>query len=148
MLEKQKDIYKTSRFLYIVEAALEYFIALMMIGAYLAKLTEAIGISDAVTGILSAFVSLGFGFQVVALFLANKRPVKRWVTLLHSLNQLFFALAYFVPFLSFTRTQKTVIFVVLLLLGYIFSNVVNAPKINWYKSYFCFRQNKRMWCNT
>ena len=132
MLEKQKDIYKTSRFLYIVEAALEYFIALMMIGAYLAKLTEAIGISDAVTGVLSAFVSLGFGFQVVALFLANKRPVKRWVTLLHSLNQLFFALAYFVPFLSFTRTQKTVIFVVLLLLGYIFSNVVNAPKINWY----------------
>ena len=132
MLEEQKDIYKTSRFLYIVEAALEYFIALMMIGAYLAKLTAAIGISDAVTGILSAFVSLGFGFQVVALFLANKRPVKRWVTLLHSLNQLFFALAYFVPFLSFTRTQKTVIFVVLLLLGYIFSNVVNAPKINWY----------------
>ena len=132
MLEKQKDIYKTSRFLYIVEAALEYFIALMMIGAYLAKLTEAIGISDAVTGILSAFVSLGFGFQVVALFLANKRPVKRWVTLLHSLNQLFFALAYFVPFLSFTRTQKTVIFVVLLLLGYIISNVVNAPKINWH----------------
>ena len=132
MLEKQKDIYKTSRVLYIIEAALEYFIALMMIGAYLAKLTAAIGISDAVTGILSAFVSLGFGFQVVALFLANKRPVKRWVTLLHSLNQLFFALAYFVPFLSFTRTQKTVIFVVLLLLGYIFSNVVNAPKINWY----------------
>ena len=131
-METQKDIYKTSRFLYIVEAALEYFIALMMIGAYLAKLTEAIGISDAVTGILSAFVSLGFGFQVVALFLANKRPVKRWVTVLHSLNQLFFALAYLVPFLSFTRTQKTVIFVVLLLLGYIFSNVVNAPKINWY----------------
>ena len=87
MLEKQKDIYKTSRVLYIIEAALEYFIALMMIGAYLAKLTEAIGISDAVTGILSAFVSLGFGFQVVALFLANKRPVKRWVTLLHSLDR-------------------------------------------------------------
>ena len=133
-MEAQKDIYKTSRFLYIVEAALEYFIALMMIGAYLAKLTEAIGISDAVTGILSAFVSLGFGFQVVALFLANKRPVKRWVTVLHSLNQLFFALAYLVPFLSFTKAQKTVIFVVLLLLGYIFSNVVNAPKINWYMS--------------
>ena len=131
-MEEQKDIYKTSRFLYIIEAALEYFISLLVTGAYLAKITDAIGISDTVTGILSAFVSLGCGFQMVAIFLANKRPVKRWVTVLHSLNQLFFALIYFVPFISLTRAQKTVIFIVFLLLGHIVNNIVNAPKINWY----------------
>ena len=128
----KKDIYKTSRFLYIVEAALEYFISILITGAYLAKLTDAIGISDTVTGILSAFVSLGCGFQMIAIFLANKRPVKRWVTILHSLNQLFFALIYLVPFVPLTRGQKTIIFIVFLLLGYVLSNVVNSPKINWY----------------
>lgn len=132
MAEEQKDIYKTSRFLYIIEAALEYFISLLVSGAYLAKLTTAIDVSDTITGILSAFVSLGCGFQIVAIFLANKRPVKRWVTILHSLNQLFFALIYLVPFIPLTRIQKTIIFVFFLLLGHIVNNVVNAPKINWY----------------
>ena len=48
--ETNKDIYKTSRVLYIIEAALEYFISLVVTGAYLAKLAESIGISDALTG--------------------------------------------------------------------------------------------------
>ena len=39
-LEENKDIYKTSRFLYILEAAFEYFISLLVTGAYLAKITK------------------------------------------------------------------------------------------------------------
>lgn len=149
-MEEGKDIYKTSRLLYIIEAALEYFISILVTGAYLAKITAAIGMSDAVTGILTAFVSLGCGFQIVAIFLANKRPVKRWVTILHSLNQLLFALIYLVPFVPLTRLQKTVVFVVFLLLGHILNNVVNSPKINWYmalvddKKRGIFTANKEM----
>ena len=62
--------YKTSRFLYILEAAFEYFISLLVGGAYLAKVTSAIGISDSITGVLNSFVSLGFCFQLFAIFLA------------------------------------------------------------------------------
>ncbi len=133
-METEKDIYKTSRFLYVLEAALEYFISLLVTGAYLAKVTSAIGMSDTATGILTSFVSLGCGFQIIAIFLANKRPVKRWVTILHSLNQLFFALIYLVPFIELTQTQKAVAFIVFLLLGHIINNVVNSPKINWFMS--------------
>ncbi len=129
-----KDIYKTSRFLYILEATFEYFISLLVTGAYLAKVTSAIGMSDTLTGILTSFVSLGFGFQVIAIFLANKRPVKRWVTILHSLNQLFFATIYLVPFIKLTQAQKAVIFIVFLLLGHIINNMVNSPKIDWFMS--------------
>lgn len=129
-----KDEYKISRFLYILEATFEYFISMMVTSAYLAKITSAIGISDTLTGILSSFVSLGCGFQIIAIFLANKRPVKRWVTLLHSLNQLFFALIYLVPFVEITDEQKTILFVVFLLSGHIINNVVNSPKINWFMS--------------
>ena len=133
-LTQQKDIYKTSRILYVIEAALEYFISIGVGGAYLATLTSYIGFSDSLTGILTSFVSLGCGFQIVAIFLANKRPVKRWVTILHSLNQLFFAIVYVIPIFNFSAEVKTVLFVVFLLLGHILNNIVNAPKINWYMS--------------
>ena len=133
-MEKTKDIYKFSRVMYIIEAALEYFIAKIIAGAYIAKVTNEIGISDNITGILTSFVSLGCGFQVIAIFLSNKRPFKPWVTVLHTLNQLFFALIYVVPLLNFSKTEKTILFIIFLLLGHIINNVVNSPKINWYMS--------------
>ena len=90
--------------------------------------------SDTLTGILTSFVSLGFGFQIIAVFLANKRPVKRWVTLLHCLNQLAFALIYFIPLAPISHEMKNFLFVAFLLIGYILTNVVNSPKINWFMS--------------
>lgn len=133
-MQQNQDIYKTSRLLYIIEAGLEYFISLLVAGAYLAKVTSVIGISDGVTGILSSFVSLGCGFQLVAVFLVNKRPVKRWVSILHSLNQLAFALVYLVPFIQISKLGKTLLFVAFLLTGHIVNNIVNSPKINWFMS--------------
>lgn len=129
-----KDEYKFSRFLYILEAAFEYFISILVAGAYLAKVAAAINLPDAITGILTSFVSLGCGFQIVAIFLANKRPVKRWVTFLHTLNQFAFAVIYLVPFFEVSKEAKIFIFMLLLLLGYAFHNVVNSPKINWFMS--------------
>lgn len=134
METQNRDEYALSRFLYILEAALEYFISLLVTGAYLAKITSAIGMSDTLTGILTSFVSLGFGFQIIAVFLANKRPVKRWVTLLHCLNQLAFALIYFIPLAPISHEMKIFLFVAFLLIGYILTNVVNSPKINWFMS--------------
>ena len=149
-MEESKDIYKTSRILYILEATFEYFISMLVMGAYLAKITSSIGISDTLTGILTSFVSLGCGFQIIAIFLANKRPVKRWVTILHSINQLAFALIYLVPFIKLTKVAKIVLFIVFLLIGHIINNVVNSSKINWFMSLVddnkrgCFTANKEM----
>ncbi len=130
----EKDGYKFSRFMYILEAAFEYFIALLAEGAYLAKVTTAIGVPDSLTGILTSFVSLGCGFQIIAVFFAGRHSVKHWVTILHSLNQIFFALVYFVPFVKVSQTQKTLLFIVFLLSGHILNNIVNSPKINWFMS--------------
>lgn len=134
MQQTKVDVYKKSRFLYILEAAFEYFISLLVSGAFLAKVTKEIGMNDTLTGILTSFVSLGCGFQVIAIFLANKRPVKRWVTILHSLNQLLFALIYLVPFINLTLTAKILLFIIFLLSGHIINNIVNSPKINWFMS--------------
>lgn len=131
---KKKDVYSFSRLMYIIEAALEYFVSISVGGVYLAKLSQYIGLSDSLTGILSAFVSLGCGFQLIAIFLANKRPVKRWVTFLHIISQALFAFIYLVPLFPLSKTTKTVLFIGSLLLAQIIHNVVNAPKINWYMS--------------
>ena len=128
----EKDIYKTSRFMYILEAAFEYFVSILVGGAFLAKAASGVGLSDSTTGILTSFVSLGCSFQIVAVFLANKRPVKRWVTVLHTLNQLLFALVYFVPFFKVGAKMRGVLFALFLLLGWAVNYSVNSPKINWF----------------
>lgn len=129
---KGKDEYAFSRLMYILEAGFEYFISLLITGAYLAKVTADIGLSDSVTGILTAFVSLGYAFQIFALFLAGKRPVKKWVTVFHSVNQLCFGLIYLIPVFKIGTTAKTTLFILLLLSGYIISNVIVSPKMNWF----------------
>ncbi|MBQ7223973.1 MAG: hypothetical protein IJX06_00220 [Clostridia bacterium] len=127
------DVYKTSRLLYIIEAALEYFIALGVGGVYLAKLTTAVGLPDSVTGILTSFVSLGCGFQLIAIFIAHKKPVKRWVTVGHIVSQFLFVALYFVPLFEGVDTGiKTVLFFILMLGAQIIHNAINSPKTGWY----------------
>lgn len=133
-MEKKNDIYKFSRLMYIFEAALEYFISIMVGTVYIAKMTAHIGISDSVTGILSSFISLGNGFQIIAIFLANKRPVKRWVTCLHIICHSLFSLVWLIPIFDISLTVKTVLFIFALLSANIIHKVANSPKINWYMS--------------
>ena len=131
---QENDIYKKSRVMYIIEAALEYFIGLLVAGAYLARLTSSIGIPDHITGILSSITSLGCTFQLIAILWASKRKVKKTVILLHSLNHLLFTLIYVVPFFDLTTEQKTIIFLVFLLGGSMFRNMVTPLKLNWFMS--------------
>lgn len=128
------DEYRFSRIMYVIEAALEYFVSIAVGTVYLAKVAEYLGFSTALTGVLTAFVSLGCGFQLIAIFLASRRPVKRWVTALHAVSQGLFALVYFVPLFNLSAAAKTVIFVATLLVAQVIHNAVNSPKINWYMS--------------
>ena len=145
--KQASDGYGRSRLLYIIEAALEYFIAIAVGTVYLARITAEIGISDSLTGILCSFVSLGCGFQIVAIFLANRRPVKPWVTWVHMISQTLFALLYLVPLFSFSSAAKAVVFVILLLSAHILHNIIQSPKINWYMSLVDDRRRGRFTAN-
>lgn len=123
---KTRDYRKRNRILYIIEAALEYFVSIAVSGAYLAYLATAIGISDALTGVLTSFVSLGCGFQILAVLLGGN--IKRNVTILHLINEAAFTLLYVTPFFSASSTAKTVIFTALMLIGFALNNVANPPK--------------------
>ena len=130
-MEQEKDIYKSSRILYIISAALEYFIAILTGTAYLAKIASAIGISDGTIGVLSSFVALGCAFQIVSLAMRTEKPVKRMVTLINLANQLCFTLLYVIPIVDLPKNIKTGIFVLLLLLGNVLLNIPFSPKVTW-----------------
>lgn len=134
METKLKDPYKSSRVMYIIEAALEYFISIAVGTVYLAKIASEIGIPDNVTGILTSFVALGCGFQILAIFLAHRQPVKKWVTTFHVISQLLFTSMYFVPLLPISRAGQTSLLIIALLLAQILHNMINSPKINWFMS--------------
>ena len=111
-----RDLRRNNR-LYIAQAAVEYHISLLMTGSFLAALTTALGISDALTGVLSSVISLGCVFQTLSLLLHLRRS-RSFVLGMSVVDQLLFASLYFIPFLPVGGGARIVLFVVLLLLAY------------------------------
>lgn len=127
-----RDKKKIGPLCYIIEAAMEYFISLMMTGAYLARITGSLGFSDSLTGILSSFVSLGCVFQLGAIRLfRNSRTVKRSILLSHMINQALFACVYFIPALPLVDGVKTTLFLLCFCGAYIIANLIAPPKASW-----------------
>lgn len=124
---------KRSRLMYIFEAALEYFISLLVAGSFLATLTKEVGFSDGLTGILSSVISLGCLFQILSLMVRRKR-MKRFVIFFSIINQLLFMFLYVVPITNFSKNVKIAIFCVLIFLAYLIYNLVHPKKINWLMS--------------
>ena len=124
---------RTSRFLYIIEAALEYFIAILMSGSYLAALTSHLGISDSLTGIISSFVSLGCLFQMLSVFLKRKR-VKVLVTALSAANQFLFMMLYIIPLLGVPKQFSAALFIAAIFIAYLIYNCIHPLKVNWLMS--------------
>lgn len=124
---------KRSRVMYLIEAALEYLISLLVTGSFLASLTKELEISDSLTGILSSVISLGCLFQLFSLTVRVKRS-KGFVISLSIINQLLFLLLYVVPFFPFSSETKIVLFVVLIILAYFIYNVAHPRKISWLMS--------------
>lgn len=129
-----KDPYKVSRFMYILEAAFDYYLSVMVTGAYLARLTTQIGISDALTGIIASLGAFASCFQVLAIFLFSNRRVKKPLSMLYPVARLGSLMLYAVPFLPASVRTKTVLFMGLLFIGQLLTNAINAPKINWFMS--------------
>lgn len=106
--------------MYMIKAALEYLISILVATTFLATLTTELGISDILTGILSSIISLGCVFQLLSLFF-RRSSEKRFVIILSILNQCLFMFLYVIPLFSLNKTTKTMLFVVAILLAYMLS---------------------------
>ncbi len=128
---RMRDEYRASRAWYIVEAALEYFVSILVAGAYLARITRALGFSDSLTGILSSFVSLGCLVQLASHRVLPARSVKRPILIIKAVSQLLFSLVYLTPVIPLSQGQKTVLFLVSFCGAYILSNLIVPQKTSW-----------------
>ena len=128
-----KDEYKVSKNAYLLEAMFEYFISLLSTGAYLAKLTTAIGVSDGMTAILSSIASLAGMFQIISIFIAHHTPVKRWVVPITFVMQVLISMLYIIPFLNLGRLAPTIFFLIILV-SKAAINILSPAKSNWFLS--------------
>ena len=126
------DEYRSSRAWIIVECALEYFVSILISGAYLARITSGLGFSDGLTGILTSFASLGCLFQLGAVFLFNNmRSAKKPVMLCHLFTELMFVLVYLAPVVKLSPGQKTALFVFAYCAAQVLQNLLRANKTEW-----------------
>ncbi len=125
---------KRSRVMYIIEAGLEYLIAILVSGTFLAQLTGALGFSDSLTGILSSIISLGCLFQMLSVFYRRK-TVKKYVVGLSIANQLLFMLLFVIPLgENIPSGVKTALFIGLIVIAYFLYYIAHPKKINWLMS--------------
>ena len=124
---------KRSKNLYIIEAALEYFVAILVSGSFLATITSKLGFSDAQTGILSSIISLGCVFQLISITIRPKRS-KPFVLVLSVLNQLLFTLLYVIPLTEKNSSFLKILFVVVIISAYLLYYVAHPKKTGWLMS--------------
>ena len=127
-----KDPYGGSRVLYIIDATLEYFVAIITAGAYLAKLTSTLGISDSLTGILTSFVSLGGFFSLFSALVMKKKPVRNKVAIIQIICQLAFVVLFLTPCFDIANNIAVLIFCAAFLVGYALYYLLYTIKADWY----------------
>ncbi len=126
------DKYRRTRILYILQADFEYFISLLVAGSFLAAVTAQLGISDSLTGVISAIISLGQAFQLLFIFI--RKNIKRKVVLFSAMNQLVFMCLYVIPLTGLPPGWKTALFIGAVTLAYFLYNIVHPKKIDWFMS--------------
>lgn len=117
--------------MYIIQADLEHLINLLVTGAFLATLTTQLGMSDSLTGIISAFSSLGCLFQMISVIF-RKGSVKKFVVFLSLSNQVLFIILYLIPLGNAPYLKY--LFIACLFFALFIYNVAHPKKIDWLMS--------------
>ena len=128
---RQFDEYSGSRFAHILDAAFEYFQAILLGGTYLAKLTASLGIPDSLTGILTSIIALGGTFRIASVYLFASQPVKGRVMIFEVLNQLLTMALYLTPLWGLPSGVGVALFASVLILHHLMLNVSFPAKVSW-----------------
>ena len=123
---------KRAQKLYIIQAAVEYLVSILVAGSFLATLTNELGFSDSLTGIVSSIISLGCLFQLLAVLI--RKRIKTNVIILSLVSQILFLLLYVIPLTGAAKPIKTVLFVAAIVLAYLLYNIIHPQKTNWLMS--------------
>ena len=128
--------YKRYRKAYVTQCTVEHLVGLLVADAFLATLLKYLGLSDAMTGVISSFASVAFVFQLMQVFLVqSKFSTKKIVMLFDVLSQLLFAFIYFVPFVPIDSNAKKLIVVASIMISQVCKTMVITLYYKWGNSY-------------
>lgn len=132
----QSPDYKRSRMAYLLECAFEYFTAILVTDAFLAKVLSYMGLSDSLIGIISTFVTLACVFQLFAM-LAVQRIVntKRYVVFFHMLGRVLFGALFLMPLLPLDPKYKGFIVAACVLVAYFGHHMACTVLFRWGNAY-------------
>ena len=135
MTANQSSYLKVNRCSYIIEAAVEYFISLLITDTFVSNLLLENGLSAAHTGIIIQLASFAFIAQLFSAFYRKKGKMKTFVTVMHLANQLLFAFLYMVPGINIPQSLKITLIVSMFLVGHIIANIISPYKLSWLMSF-------------
>ena len=129
--------YKRSRTAYKWECTFEYFVAILVGDAFLAKILKTVGFSDSEAGIVASFITLAFLFQLISVFVVRKITNTKLVAILfHTASQIFFMSLYLIPFLpSVADAWKKPLVIVCIIFAYFGNYMVSTLIFRWGNSY-------------
>lgn len=131
-----KRSFTKSNIAYIFEALFEYMVSLLVTETFLAAILKQVGVSDALTGILSSIVSLTCFFQLFSGLVEKPgRKIRKTLFVFTLINELLFGCLYLVPSVPLSSDGKTALFVVLILSAYLLYNIASPAKYRWLMSF-------------
>ncbi len=129
----EKKVYDRKKYpFFIAQATFEYFISILITTTYLTNVLNEVGVSDALSGIISSFAIFCQMAQMLSVTLGKtKSHFKSVFIILRRINELTFALLYIVPFFDISANAKTAILIGLLIFGQVVMNYTAPALQNW-----------------
>lgn len=121
---------------FILEAAFEYFVTIMVTDMFLSQLLTALNFTTAQQGLIASVAQFACMTQLLSVLLIRRRThVRLWVTLVTAVAELSFGLLYFLPGLSFLDANtKSAVFILLYLVAYLLRQVAAPFVSKWMMS--------------
>jgi len=136
VLTKTEKQLRTNRISYIFEAALEYFIDIMIKTTFITALLMNLGVSQGNAGRITSFASFAFIAQFFSVMFINPgNHVKKMSTVIHLINQLMFVFMYVMPIVNMPSSMKILVVAGLYLIGNLLHYTVFPFKFDWMMSY-------------
>ena len=134
-LPENESEYQISRKWFVVEGAAASSIGILIGGAFLASLLQALEISDTLNGIITSLASVVCMAQFFGVYWAKRmKKIKLFVCLFAFMHRLIFTLIYFIPFVPIDTSLKVPLFIGMYLMAHILGQIIGPSAGNWIAS--------------
>ncbi len=128
--------YKRSRLSYMNLCHTEWFVHLLCMDAFLAKLLTYVGVEDGLVGVITTIASLSSIFRLFSFTIVPRvRNTKRYAIPMQLFGELMFVFLYLIPLLQVDGQRKSALMVLCITLAYLGNHLSNSIVYRWGNSF-------------